>query len=138
MVAIRKVFTAGGTLDAATATQNVARTLGFARAGARITEVLKSNLAVAVRRGILSSERGEYGICRRNIGDYNREELIDALLGAMGRAWTERDEAIRAAAKWLGFHRAGRVIQDAFKSAINGAIRRGRLEYESSRIRKSG
>jgi len=54
----------------------------------------------------------------------------------MGRGWTERDKAIRSAARWLGFQRAGRAINDAFKSAINGAIRRGWLEYEGYRIRK--
>lgn len=47
-----------------------------------------------------------------------------------------REDAIRAAARWLGFQRTGRAIQEAFKSVINGAIRRGRLEYEGSRIRK--
>lgn len=138
MVAIRKVFAANGALKADDAVRTVARTLGFARAGARIDEAIRNNLAVAVRRRILSSERGEYALCCHNIGDYKRDELIDALLGAMGRGWTERDEAIRAAARWLGFHRAGRTISDAFKSAINGAIRRGRLEYEGSRIRRSG
>lgn len=138
MVAIRKVFAANGALNADTAAQTVARALGFARAGARINEAVRSNLAVAVRRRILSSERGEYALCHGAIGDYKRDELIDALLGVMGRGWTERDEAIRAAARWLGFQRAGRAIQDAFKSAINGAIRRGRLKYEGSRIKKSG
>jgi hypothetical protein len=50
---------------------------------------------------------------------------------------TEREDAIRAATRWLGFQRVGRAIQDAFKSAINGAIRRGRLEKQGSQIRKS-
>lgn len=138
MIAIRKVFVADGALDTNDAVRAVARMLRFARAGARIDEAIRNNLAIAVRRRIISSERGEYALCRRNIGDYNRDELIDALLGAMARGWIERDEAIRAAARWLGFQRAGRAINDAFKSAINGAIRRGRLEYEGSRIRKSG
>lgn len=66
-------------------------------------------------------------------GDYNRDELIDALLRAIGRGWTERDEAVRAAARLLGFQRAGRAINDAFKLAINGAIRRGRLKYTAQR-----
>jgi len=138
MVAIRKVFAANGALNVDTAARTVARTLGFARTGARIDEAVRNNLAIAVRRRIISSEHGEYALCRGAIGDYKRDELIDALQGAMGRGWTERDEAIRAASRWLGFQRAGRAIQDAFNSAINGAIRRGRLEYEGSRIRKSG
>jgi hypothetical protein len=136
MAAIRKVFAANGALDTNGAVRAVARTLGFARVGARVDAAIRDNLDSAVRRRILSSERGVYALCRRSIGDYNRDELIDALLGAMGRGWIERDDAIRAAARWLGFQRAGRTINDAFKSAINGAIRRRRLEYEGSRIRK--
>lgn len=45
-------------------------------------------------------------------------------------------EAIRAAARHLGFKRTGSLIRDAFKSAINGAIRRGLLEYDGQLIRK--
>ena len=47
-----------------------------------------------------------------------------------------RDDAIRAAARRLGFQRTGRQIKDAFKSAINGAIRRGLLEYDGQLIRR--
>ncbi|MCI0390436.1 MAG: hypothetical protein MOB07_16940 [Acidobacteria bacterium] len=138
MVAIRKVFTANGALNTNDALRTVARTLGFARAGARIEEAIRNNLAVAVRRRILVNEGGAYALCCRKIGEYRRDEMIDALLGAMGRGWTERDEAIRAAARWLGFHRTGRAISEAFKSVINGAIRRGWLEYQGSQIRKAG
>ena len=46
-------------------------------------------------------------------------------------------EAIRAAARHLGFKRTGSLIRDAFKSAINGAIRRGLLEYGGEMIRKT-
>jgi len=62
--------------------------------------------------------------------------LIDALLNAMGRAWIDREDAIREAARHLGFRRTGRQIRDAFKSAINGAIRRGRMEYDGDLIKK--
>jgi hypothetical protein len=103
-----------------------------------IVEAIRKHLTVAVRRCILASERGRYALCCRDIGDYNRDELIDALLGAIGRGWTEREDAIRAAARWLGFQRTGRAIQESFKSAINGAIRRGWLEKEGSQIRKLG
>lgn len=119
------------------AVRAVARLLGFARTGPRIDEAIRKNLTVAVRRRILVGERGTYALYCRNIGDYDRDELIDALFGAMGRGWIEREDAIRAAARWLGFQRTGRAIQDAFKSAINGAIRRGRLEKQGSQIRKS-
>ncbi len=138
IIAIRKVFAETGALDAETAVRAVARLLGFARAGARIDEAIRKNLAVAVRRHILKNEGGLYALAGRDIGDYTRDELINALMGAIGRGWTEREDAIRAATRWLGFQRTGRAIQEAFKSAINGAIRRRRLEYEGSRIRKAG
>jgi len=54
----------------------------------------------------------------------------------MGRKWWYRGDAIRAASRRLGFQRAGRQIAAAFKSAINGAIRRGLLEYEGEMIRR--
>jgi len=138
ILAIRKVFAESSTPSVDDAVRAIARLLGFARTGPRIDEAIRKHLTVAVRRRILASERGTYTLCCRNIGDYDRDELIDALLGAMGRGWTEREDAIRAAARWLGFQRTGRAIQDAFKSAINGAIRRGRLERQGSQIRKSG
>jgi len=62
--------------------------------------------------------------------------LISALLKGMGRKWWTRDDAIRAAARRLGFHRTGTQIREAFKSAINGAIRRGLLEYDGNRVRR--
>ena len=44
--------------------------------------------------------------------------------------WTAREEAIRSAAYRLDFQRTGRAIREAFKSAINGAIRRGLIERQ--------
>lgn len=137
ILAIRKTFAENGALDADKAVRSVARLFGFARTGSRIDVAVRNNLAVAVRRRILTNSGGTYALLGHDIGNYTRDELIDALLGAMGRGWTEREDAIRAAARWLGFQRTGRAIQEAFKSAINGAIRRGWLEYEGSQIRKS-
>jgi hypothetical protein len=54
----------------------------------------------------------------------------------MGVVWWERKDAIKAAARHLGFRRTGRVIRDAFKSAINGAIRRQLLEYDGQLVRR--
>ncbi len=54
----------------------------------------------------------------------------------MGRKWWAREDAIRAAARRLGYNRTGRRITQAFKSAINGAIRRRLLEYDGQLIRK--
>ena len=43
---------------------------------------------------------------------------------------------IRAAARRLGFRRTGTRITKAFKSVINGAIRRGLLESNGESIRR--
>ncbi|MBA3257272.1 MAG: hypothetical protein H0T64_11580 [Pyrinomonadaceae bacterium] len=73
----------------------------------------------------------------RTINDYSRDELITALLKGMGKKWWTRDDAIRAAARRVGFRRTGRQIRDAFKSAINGTIRRGLLEYDGDIVRRA-
>lgn len=135
---IREVFAGGARMDAGEAIRAIARRLGYARAGARIHERLKNTLRVAVTRGILLNGQGEYRLDRGGIGDYTQDECVAALMAAMPRGWTEREDAIRAAARHLGFRRTGSAIHDAFKSAINGAIRRGLLEYDRGKVRKSG
>lgn len=55
----------------------------------------------------------------------------------MGKKWWTREDAIRDAAHRLGFRRTGRQIRDAFKSAINGAIRRGLIERNGRLILRS-
>jgi len=66
----------------------------------------------------------------RSIEQYTLDHLVDMLLAAMGGTWWTRDETITAAARHLGFRRTGEKIRQAFKSAINAAIRRGLLERD--------
>ena len=73
----------------------------------------------------------------RTINDYSRDELVTVLLKGMGKKWWTRDDAIRAAARRLGFRRTGSHINKAFKSAISGAIRRKLLEYEGTMVRRA-
>ncbi|HXG92928.1 MAG TPA: hypothetical protein VNN73_11255 [Blastocatellia bacterium] len=87
---------------------------------------------------MIANDRGLLFLLSRNISDFTRDELIAALLAAMGRGWWLREDAMRAAARYLGFRRTGSAIREAFKSAINGAIRRGLLEYDGALIRKCG
>ncbi len=93
-------------------------------------------LIAAAKRGVIQNNRGVLSLLTRNINDYSRDELINTLLSVMGVVWWEREEAIRAAARHLGFKRTGSLIRDAFKSAINGAIRRGLLESDGGLIRR--
>jgi hypothetical protein len=98
---------------------------------------LRQSLRLAARRKIIGQERGTYVLLTHSIEDYTRDELIEQLLAAIGRTWSERTNAIRLAARRLGFQRTGRRISVTFKSAINGAIRRGLLEYDGQLIRKT-
>jgi hypothetical protein len=136
LFAIRQVFAANGALDVTEAVRTVAHTLDLARTGLRISKVIRAHLTLAVRRRSLTSERGVYALACRDIGGYSNDELIDALFGAMGGGWTEQADAIRAAARWLGFQRTGDAIKAAFKAAIKVARRRGWLERQGSQIRK--
>jgi len=72
-----------------------------------------------------------------SINDFDRDQLKDTLLEVVGTDWTERDDAIRAAARSLGFKRTGKRIQAAFKSAITGLLRQHRLESDGSEIRRT-
>lgn len=81
-----------------------------------------------MRRGIIANERGLLEIDCRTIDDYPCDLLIEYLLAAMGGTWFDRSDAMRAAARHLGFRRTGKNIVAVLKSAINAAIRRGLLE----------
>lgn len=73
----------------------------------------------------------------RTIGDYDRDLLKKVVLGVVGRSWTQRDEAIRTAARHLGFERCGKKINEAFKAALTGLIRQKKLEYMGNEIRRA-
>jgi hypothetical protein len=137
MAAIRDVFRSGEALNPETAISAIARVLGFRRTGNRITEELRSSLRTAIRRHIINREKGIITIACSAIDDYTRDELIETLLAGFGNTWWDREDAIRAAARRLGFRRTGSRITKAFKSAINGAIRRGLLESAEKKIRRT-
>lgn len=71
----------------------------------------------------------------RSIAEYSRDQLKGQIEAVVGRNWTSRDDAIREAARRLGFRRTGSAIREAFESAIRGALRQGRLEASGDRIR---
>ncbi len=97
----------------------------------------RNDIRTAVRRGILDNTAGQYSLLCRSITDYTCEHLVAMLLSDMGGTWWDRDELIRCTARYLGFGRTGSEIKKALKSALNGAIRRGLLEYDGARVRKS-
>lgn len=137
VAAIREVFSQNSELDRDSAIREVAHTLGFERTGSRISDAIDSALIAAAKRGVIENKRGYLSLLTRKIADYSRDELIDTLLSVIRAVWWDREEATRAAARHLGFKRTGPLIRDAFKSAINGAIRRGLLESDGQLIRKA-
>ncbi|MCS7069240.1 MAG: hypothetical protein NZN28_11510 [Meiothermus sp.] len=139
MCAIRQVFQTQGPLERAEGIRAVARELGYSRTGPRIWKVLDGALRTAVRRGILENQGTALRVLARSVEGYRREFLKEQFLSALGgRRWLERDEAIRAFARWLGFARTGRAIEETARSLINGLLREGRLEAEGSRVRRAG
>lgn len=138
LATVREVFATGDPRDRDQAIRDVADALGYRRLGSRIRNTLSRDIQTAVRRGILDNSGGQYTLLARNIDGYTRDHLIEMLIAAIGGTWQTRDEAITSAARHLGYRRTGKRIRDAFKSAINGAIRRGLLEREGpDNIRKA-
>jgi hypothetical protein len=127
---IRQVFSEGPPRDRDAAIRDVARALGYRRTGPRIQEILHTDLMTAVRRCILENQHGVLHLCTRSITDYDRAFLKQQFLTAIGRAWIDRDTAVRDFCRWLGFARTGPIIEETARSLINGLVREARLETD--------
>lgn len=136
IVAVRKAFSSGGARDRETAVQDVFAHLPGQRLIPKMRKALENALRTAVRRGIVCADGKLLTADCRQIADYPRPLLKKALLSVLGGTWWEEADAIRAAARYLGFERASPGIQDAFKSAIRGGIRQGLVERDGQLIRK--
>lgn len=137
MCAVRQLFTKGVALERTAAVSALAQALGVSAADAGIAAELDGALRTAVRRGILENTRGQLQIDVRTIAAYQRDFLKDQFLAALpGRQWVERDAAMRRFARWLGFKRTGKAIDDSVRSVINGLLREGRLESTGTQIRR--
>jgi hypothetical protein len=136
---IRQLFGDGQERERETAIDALARELGYHRTGSRIHDELDNALRTAVRRGILASELGTVCLFARTIEQYDRDFLKEQFLASLdGRRWIEREDAVRAFARWMGFRRTGPAIEDAARSLMNGLLREDRLEGDGPRIRRSG
>jgi hypothetical protein len=87
-------------------------------------------LKAAVRCGILESPSGTLNVFARTIDDYPPDMLIDILKTVVIRSWTPRDDAVRAASRYLEFDWTGKNIDAALRTAMTLGIRRGELERE--------
>lgn len=134
---VRQMFADGEERARTAAIHALARGLGDQRLDRRIQDALDAVLRAAVRRGILTNEGGTLRLFARHIEEYERGRLKEQFLGSLpGRAWIDRDEAIRGFARWMGFRRTGRSIDDTARSLINGLVRERRLERQGKLIRR--
>jgi len=134
---IRQEFSNGEEREREATINELARDLGYQRTGTRIYEELDNALRTAVRRGIISNEGGVLQLFVRTIEEYDRNFLKDQFLSSLqGSSWIERKDAIRSFARWMGFRRTGPAIDETARSLINGLIREGKLESDSTAIRK--
>ncbi len=139
---IRKLFNVGAVRERDAAIDDLARALGHQRTGKNIRETLDNALRTAVRRGILDNESSYLKLRYRNIEQHeadDRDALKEQFLASLaGRAWSARDDAIQAFARWMGFRRTGATIDETVRSLINGLLREHRLESDGSQIRRTG
>ena len=138
MCEIRSIFSSGGARDRETAIKELATALGWERVGSSIRESISNALSTAVRRGILDSDGGTLRLFSRSRDDFYRSFLKDQFLAALeGRAWRERDDAIQAFARWLGYKRTSPELDADARSLINGLIREARLEADGNSLRRT-
>lgn len=135
---IRQYFSDGVDREREEAITGIARELGYKRTGVRIAEELDNAIRAAVRRGILENDALTLRLATRSVTDYQREFLKEQFLASLnGRHWVDRDDAIRAFARWLGFRRTGVAIDEEARSVIKGLLREKRLESDGDSIRRS-
>jgi hypothetical protein len=137
MAVIRAAFGEGSERDRERAIGDVAEELGVRRLSDKARHTIDHALRNAVRRGVVYNDDGILDLDCRTIEDYPREMLREALLAAMDRTWWDREDAMRATARYLGFRRTGSRIKRTLKSIITGLLRMDLLEAEGNWVRKT-
>lgn len=136
MCVIRKVLS-DGPMSPADLIRKTAYGLGYKRAASGITATLEGVLLAAARRGITVRKSGMVQLQAHSIAEYHVEHLKDQFLAALSRqssGFIEREQAIQAFARWMGFARTGPVIADIGTSLIRKLLRAGRLFASGSKI----
>jgi hypothetical protein len=138
---IRQLFADNAKRDRDDTIAELARTLGYQRTGKNIRETLDNALRTAVRRGILENDSDGLKLGYRTIEQFeagDRDRLKDQFLASLnGGAWIEREDAMVAFSRWLGYRRTGSRIIETGASLINGLLREHRLESDGTRIRRA-
>lgn len=133
MLALRQICGAGP-VPKEELLRQLARMHGHQRIGKHIRRELESHLNAAVRRGIIERTSNGYALIFRRLEDYDRNFLKDQFLGAIGRKWVEREEAIRVFTRWMGYARTSEGMMEVGRSLINGLLRTQELESEGKEM----
>lgn len=138
MCAVRDLLSAGP-MGQEDLIRQLAYKLGYQRAAAGISQALASVLRAASRRGIIVRQAGTVQLLARSIADHDDGNLREQFLAALSRetaGWIEREESVRAFARWMGYARTGPVIADTAASLIRKLIRADRLLSSGTQIRR--
>lgn len=119
--------------------RQVAYGLGYQRAVAGISQALEGVLRAASRRGIVVRQAGMVHLLAKSIADYDDGHLREQFLAALSResaGWIEREDSVRAFARWMGYARTGPVIAETGASLIRKLLRSDRLVAAGTQIRR--
>jgi hypothetical protein len=134
---VRPLFSDGAEYERDMAISKLASQIGLEKPNSPIRAEIDSVLRHAVQRGILEGSGDVFQLSAHSIGDYGRDHLKAQFLASLPEAnWIERDDAIRAFARWMGFRRTGSAIDECARSLINGLLRDDCLERMGSKIRR--
>lgn len=118
-----------------------AEELGYQRLRDGVAHSLDSALVTAVRRGVLANDKGVMRVFLTNLPEeegqfqFLKTQLL-AAVSENGRVWMTRNEAVRAFARWFGFRRTGRVIEETAQKLIKRLLRAKKLEADGEMIRR--
>ena len=108
--------------------KEVSLQLGHKRLGSIIRQELTRLHRIAVRRRIIGTDCELAYRETKSIADYSRDDLLGFLPSVMRKGVTyDQEDVVRELAQHSGFVRVTEAVQDAVKSAISAAIRRGLL-----------
>ena len=136
MAAIRDAFDAANAMTRDELIRQTAHGLGYRRTGSRIADVLDDAIRTAVRRGFVEREEDLLKLYRSPIDTWDRDWLKREFLAAIGRPWIEREDAVRAFSRWLGYRRTSPLFDETTRSIINGLLRENRLEANANFVRR--
>jgi hypothetical protein len=139
MCCVRDVLNAGP-CSADELIRQVSYQLGYERASSKIQLVLQDVLRTAARRGILIRHAATVQLVASSITGYEDNHLKAQFLAALSgqsAGFVERQDAVVAFARWMGYARTGPVIKEVSKSLIYRLLRAGKLVANGTMIRRN-